>query len=418
MTKKGKDMASDILDAVRTGTKKWTKTIKTEERRPAARSHRHARMTQERGVQFKEAAAEILAEAYAKVSDDGSLPANARQLAYACRPHIQEATGKELEMSYFTQRLLPDFITENPEYAEWDIVYDSRGHFHEPHSGRRIGLGTVEVRQYLESLHDPEVVAAQISEAQVETNGPAGKFGAVLFVEKEGFDALLDRSGIETRLDIGIMSTKGMSVTAARKLADEMCAEYDIPLFLFHDFDKSGFSIAGTMQRDTRRYEFQNSITTIDIGLSLEDVNTMGLEPEYQYVKSDKGPLMDNLRLNGASEEEIEFMFRDFDRLHSLRRVELNAMTGRQFIDLIERRLREYGITKIVPDGDLLAETFSAMERGRRMVERFNNIGEIAADGDFEVPDDLENRIHAHLEQHPTVSWSEAVRRIVLRTGG
>ena len=46
-----------------------------------------------------------------------------------------------------------------------------------------------------------------------------------------------------------------------------MCHEHDIPLLLLHDFDKSGFSIAGTLQRDTRRYEFQNSITTIDLGL-------------------------------------------------------------------------------------------------------------------------------------------------------
>ena len=46
-----------------------------------------------------------------------------------------------------------------------------------------------------------------------------------------------------------------------------MCHEHDIPLLLLHDFDKSGFSITGTLQRDTRRYEFRNSITTIDLGL-------------------------------------------------------------------------------------------------------------------------------------------------------
>ena len=49
-----------------------------------------------------------------------------------------------------------------------------------------------------------------------------------------------------------------------------MCYDHDIPLLLLHDFDKSGFAIAGTLQRDTRRYEFQNAITTIDLGLSLD----------------------------------------------------------------------------------------------------------------------------------------------------
>ena len=56
-----------------------------------------------------------------------------------------------------------------------------------------------------------------------------------------------------------------------------MCADYDIPLLLLHDFDKSGFSIAGTWQRDTKRYEFQNAIEMIDLGLTLKDVEAMGI---------------------------------------------------------------------------------------------------------------------------------------------
>jgi hypothetical protein len=123
------------------------------------------------------------------------------------------------------------------------------------------------------------------------------------------------------------MSTKGMSVVAARALADEMCHDYNIPLLLLHDFDKSGFSIAGTLQRDTRRYEFQNQIRTIDLGLSLEDVTAMRLESEYQHhPKGTKAVMMDNLRENGATEAEVAFMFRDFDRLRATRRVELNAI--------------------------------------------------------------------------------------------
>ena len=74
---------------------------------------------------------------------------------------------------------------------------------------------------------------------------------------------------------------------------------YYIPLLLLHDFDKSGFSIAGTLQRDTRRYEFQNGITTIDLGLNTKDVTAMGLESEYQHhPKGDKAALIANLREN------------------------------------------------------------------------------------------------------------------------
>jgi hypothetical protein len=39
---------------------------------------------------------------------------------------------------------LPDFVNENG--VEWDIVYDDRGHFTEPHTKLVIGLGTLNVR--------------------------------------------------------------------------------------------------------------------------------------------------------------------------------------------------------------------------------------------------------------------------------
>jgi hypothetical protein len=162
--------------------------------------------------------------------------------------------------------------------VKWNVIYDARGHFTEPHSDKSFGIGTLEVRRYLAGHHDPFLVDADFSQAKVETSGPAGNFGAVLFIEKEGFAPLFRAAGIAERFDVALMSTKGMSVVAARALADEMCSDHGIPLLLLHDFDKAGFSIAGTLQRDTRRYEFQNAIEVIDLGLSLEDVEVMGLE--------------------------------------------------------------------------------------------------------------------------------------------
>jgi hypothetical protein len=116
----------------------------------------------------------------------------------------------------------------------------------------------------------------------VETEGPSGNFCAVLFIEKEGFDPILKAAQIANKYDVAIKSTKGMSVTAARELPDEMCSDHDIPLLLLHDFDKVGFSIAGTLQRDTRRYEFKNDITVVDIGLS----KAAGLEVQSHLAKN------------------------------------------------------------------------------------------------------------------------------------
>jgi hypothetical protein len=331
---------------------------------------------------------------------------------YAARGHIQEITGRPLDDNYFTQTLLPDYMQEND--VDWDVIYDARGHFTEPHGGETFGIGTLEVRKYLNGISSPYVVDAAVSQAEIETSGPEGSFGAVLFVEKEGFTPLFKAAQIAEKFDVAIMSTKGMSVVAARALVDEMCPDHDIPLLLLHDFDKAGFSIAGTLQRDTRRYEFQNAIRIIDLGLSLADVEQMGLESEYQHhAKGQKSALIDNLRTKGASEEEIAFMFRDFDHLQSTRRVELNAMTSPQFVAFVERKLRENGVTKIVPDHELLAETFVGMERGMRLEEAVEALDKDDGDQTITAPADLEQRVQRMLEKTPAMRWDAAVKVVV-----
>ena len=409
-----RDMATDIIGLVRESTKKWTRTRKAEERTPSSRAYRMSRMTRERGISLKEAAAQIMEQAYLQVSGGGPhpLPANARQIMYAARPHIQKQTGRQLDDNYFTQTLLPDYIEENG--VDWNVIYDARGHFSEPHDGETFGIGTLEVRNYLADFHHPKVTDASFSQAKVNTKGPSGNFGAVVFIEKEGFAPILEAAQIAERFDIAIMSTKGMSVTAARALADQMCADHDIPLLLLHDLDKAGFSIAGTLQRDTRRYEFRNCIKVIDLGLNLTDVEEMGLEAEYQHhPKASRSALEENLRINGASEAEIAFMFRDFDSLRSTRRVELNAMTSPQFVTFVERKLRENGVTKIVPDKDLLADVYNSIERGRRLEEGVKNLdGEIDVD-DCKPPQNLESSIRKMLEKHPTMRWDAAIAHII-----
>jgi hypothetical protein len=416
-TDRPRDMANDIISAIREGTKKWTRTVKAEERSPASRAYRQSRMTRERGISFKEAAAQVMEKAYKEVSGNGTLPANARQIMYKARPQIQRVTGRQLKDKYFTQTVLPDYLQENG--VDWDVVYDARGHFTEPHDGDSFGLGTLEVRDYLGDLHDPSVVAAGFSQAKAETKGPSGNFGAVLFIEKEGFDPILEAARIAERFDVAIMSTKGMSVTAARALADQMCFEHDIPLLLLHDFDKAGFSIAGTLQRDTRRYQFQNNITVIDLGLSLADVEEMGLEAEYQHhPKERRSALEENLRTNGASEADIAFMMRDFDRLRSTRRVELNAMTSPQFVAFVERKLTENGVVKIVPGEHLLADLYISIKKGRRIEEAIAALNDEIDANDCKPPKDLERRVRKVLENHPAIRWDAAVANIANGAAG
>ena len=136
--------------------------------------------------------------------------------------------------------------------------------------------------------HLREVAEHTLPELQVDlpemaifpTCGPGHRYGAILFVEKEGFLPLFQAVRLAERYDLAIMSTKGLSVTASRLLVDRLCAAHQVPLLVLHDFDKSGFSILGTLRRDTRRYAFRNRIEVVDLGLRLEDVEDSGLETE------------------------------------------------------------------------------------------------------------------------------------------
>src|ERR1019366_8270972 len=102
-------------------------------------------------------------------------------------------------------------------------------------------------------------------------------------MEKEGFLPLLEQAGFAERYDLAIMSSKGMGTVAARTLIEGLSARTAI--FVLHDFDKSGFSIAGTLTRDTRRYEFARDPDVIDLGLRLADVEEWGLQSESVQYK-------------------------------------------------------------------------------------------------------------------------------------
>ena len=120
-------------------------------------------------------------------------------------------------------------------------------------TGLEIGLGTLAVRSYIKSLCGPKINRAAIAAASVSTLGPAGRYEAAPFVEKEGFTPILQAARISERFDIAPFSTKGMSVTAARMLIDELCGRLGLRLFVLHDFDITGFSIKKTLTGSGRR---------------------------------------------------------------------------------------------------------------------------------------------------------------------
>ncbi len=139
-------MKSDaIMGAVQGVTKKWAKQRKAEEREASAHLNRRYVMMRRYHVSIRDAAWQIMEKAYLKASANGKLPAHARQIMYAARPHIQRTADREIGKGfdqYFTQTLLPDYMLEHPDKTNgWNVVFDARGHFHEPHTKEEVPLG-------------------------------------------------------------------------------------------------------------------------------------------------------------------------------------------------------------------------------------------------------------------------------------
>jgi Topoisomerase 6 subunit A/Spo11, Toprim domain len=401
-----------IIGAVQGVTAKWSTQRKAEERHAAARARRWEVMTYRRSITIKDAAYDAIPEAYLKASAGGTLPAKARQVMYAARGRIQELTGKALDDRYFTQTLLPDYIAEHPELtARWKVVFDARGHLVEPHTRRSIPLGTLEVETYLQRVGDPDWLEPSASVPDIETIGPSGRYGAVLFCEKEGFNELFSAVHLGERYDTAIMSTKGVSVTAARRLVDQLCACYQLSLFVLHDFDVSGFTVLKTLRSDTRRYAFENEIEVIDVGLRLEDAETWGLESESVTHRESMESIRHRLRLAGASPEEMEFLL--------TRRVELNAFSSDKLVAWIEGKLKEHGVVKVIPDEATLAEAYRRELQSAWLRDRFDALLKASnkAVEDLDIPSDLRKRVSAVLKKDPELAWNQAVRSIAVAGG-
>jgi hypothetical protein len=409
-----------LADGIAAVTKHWKGLKRQADRQDRVRARQREHWLKQQRREFltiKEAAYQVMEAAYRHASTQGRYPANARQIMYAARPWVLELTGGKCwkRSNYFTQELLPEFVEENPELtADWDVVFDDRGHFIEPHTPHNIGLGTLAVRGYIRGWREdvPTVVGSPELDHDCPTQGPANRYRFALFVEKEGFDPLLKAARIAERYDIAIFSTKGQSVVAARTLVDEL-SQRGVTTLVCHDFDKSGFEILHKLRTNTRRYHFSAPPKVIDLGLRLADVQAMNLQSEPVSYTSGVDPRI-NLHGCGATEVECNFLVRrGADGGWTGERVELNAMTSDRFITWLEEKLTDAGVQKMVPDHATLEKAYRRAVRQKRVQGAIEEaLTSIDEDEEIPIPDDLEARIREQLNGSAK-SWDQVLWNLV-----
>jgi hypothetical protein len=288
-----------------------------------------------------------------------------------------------------------------------------QGTLREPHTGVEVPIGTLEIDAYLRKKPVfGNNLGSEWFDDTFPTAGPKNRYKTILYIEKEGFEELFKAVALEERFDISVMSNKGMSVSASRKLLDELCGAGLVErVFTLHDFDISGFSIVGTLTESGRRYTFKSFIPMIDLGLRLDQIREMNLESEPVVNDDDWSKRATTLRRHGATREEIEFL--------QTRRVELNAMTSRQLIDFIEAGLIANGVEKLISDNETLERQARRVMEHRllekaieEVAKRIEDIVKVA-----ELPADLRAQVEQALIDDPRQSWDEAVADIIRNNG-
>jgi len=136
-----------------------------------------------------------------------------------------------------------------------------------------------------------------------------------------------------------------------------------------------------------------------DIGLRLTDIEARGLASEEQ-THSNVWATQQNLRQNGATTAEADYI------AHG-QRVELNELTGPQFIEFVETKLATNGVKKVIPDADTLATAW----RRVRLVHQINDlIAALEAENAAEpIPEDLAEQVAAGLIEHPEQPWDDVI---------
>jgi hypothetical protein len=259
-----------------------------------------------------------------------------RDLFYATRPlayaHTDWNADKELDYTYFSQQLLTEYQERHAPIA--GLWTDPRGHLHEPHfppcpaCGAKRGstpLGTREVARY---------------------KFPEHAFDKILYVEKEGEWPKLQAARLAERYDMGVASAKGYPVVAVRELFAR-AKQGDYQLFVFHDADIDGYNIARVMREATRRMPYHN-VDVKDIGLTVEDAEELGLDPE---------PFSRTKAIPDALWAQLSELARDYFQWRH-ERFELNAiLPDTRRIQYIEDKLKENGVRpKVIPSNEALTK--------------------------------------------------------------
>ena len=213
---------------------------------------------------------------------------------------------------------------------ELRVNFSDRGNFFV--DGSQNGLGTANVRSFINTIGTSQNIfkcyGGISSNIHIEPDFDLiYKYDKVLYIEKTGFDAIFKAEKVGEKYNMIIVSGQGFSTRAAKTLLYKF-QQMGLKLYCLHDLDISGIYILDSF--GTPNKKFKECINMENLGVTLEDVEKYHIEPEKVDIKQE-----DKKKLKNLSYEYRKF----FDAGTFYRRVELNAFTTAQILEILENKL-------------------------------------------------------------------------------
>ncbi|HEV2665847.1 MAG TPA: hypothetical protein VG324_13100, partial [Blastocatellia bacterium] len=90
-------------------------------------------------------------------------------------------------------------------------------------------------------------------------------------------------------------------------------------------------------------------------------------------------------------------------------RVEINAVSSGQLVAWLKAKLKAAGVSKIVPDDDVLTEAYREAILRRALLEKAKELAEKTNINDATLPVGAADTIRSILTEDPTKSWDAVV---------
>jgi hypothetical protein len=91
----------------------------------------------------------------------------------------------------------------------------------------------------------------------------------------------------------------------------------------------------------------------------------------------------------------------------------LNALASDELVALIERKLNENGIAKVIPDDNTLADAYRRMHKQAVIQDKIEElIEDLDEDDEVEVPTELRQRVEEAIKLDPARSWDAIMREL------